>query len=72
MLMKVGGNAKLTIPFQLAYGERGDGLNIPPRAALIFIIELLAINCNSLLACAVEELEELDVRRLTGGSSESG
>jgi FKBP-type peptidyl-prolyl cis-trans isomerase len=41
--MKVGGKRKLTIPWQLAYGENGSGEKIPPKAALKFDIELLEI-----------------------------
>lgn len=41
--MKVGGKRKLTIPWQLAYGEKGSGASIPPKAALKFDIELLEI-----------------------------
>jgi FKBP-type peptidyl-prolyl cis-trans isomerase FkpA len=41
--MKVGGKRKLTIPYQLAYGEAGSGEKIPPKAALKFDIELLEI-----------------------------
>lgn len=41
--MKVGGKRKLTIPWQMAYGEAGSGDKIPPKAALKFDIELLGI-----------------------------
>lgn len=42
-LMKEGAKYRFYLPYNLAYGERGAGADIPPYAALIFDVELLQV-----------------------------
>ena len=43
-LVKKGGKIELVLPPELAYGEQGAGVAIPPNATLYFEVEVLDVN----------------------------
>ena len=45
-MMKTGGRWRVVIPYDAAYGDQGRPPTIPPRAALEFDIELVAVEAG--------------------------
>jgi peptidylprolyl isomerase len=42
--MRVGGRRVLTIPPDLAYGDRGSGTSVAPNATIVFVVDLLDVD----------------------------
>ena len=67
--MSIGAKFKVTLPAEWAYGRKGKGVNengieIPPNAALVYVIELFEIRdswkLNEKKAEKPEEREKLE------------
>lgn len=65
--MRIGGKRRLFIPYQMAYGEKGRGI-IPPKAELIFDVELLNVEDLPVIPAAQDLLTALEesTARLNG------
>lgn len=58
--MKAGGKRTVTVPASLAYGTAGSGA-VPANAAMVFDIELLAVDPNGWLGVTALKTEDLTV-----------
>lgn len=58
--MKVGGKRTVTVPASLAYGSTGQGA-VPANAAMVFDIELLAVDPNGWLTVTEVRADDLVV-----------
>ncbi|HWL00221.1 MAG TPA: FKBP-type peptidyl-prolyl cis-trans isomerase [Parapedobacter sp.] len=54
-LMPVGAQYRIFVPYELGYGERGAGQDIPPFSPLIFEVELVSVQPTMDAPVAVEE-----------------
>ena len=43
-LMSAGAHYRIYVPYELGYGERGAGQDIPPFSSLIFDVELISVH----------------------------
>jgi len=43
-MMKPGGKARMICPPEIAYGDRGAGALVPPKATLVFDVELIEVS----------------------------
>ena len=58
--IRVGGRRVLTIPPELAYGERGAGAAIGPDETLVFVIDLVAVGDETTASEDATESEQPD------------
>ena len=65
--MREGGRRQLTIPPDMAYGERGAGQDIPPDSTLVFVVDLLSTTSPLEVVNAPEPVTELEVEVIAEG-----
>jgi peptidylprolyl isomerase len=62
--LRVGDQAIMVIPGEIAYGSRGAGKVIPPNATLIFVVEILDVKAKSLTDVLAKTLSEKGVEAM--------
>ena len=62
--LRIGDQAILVIPSDLAYGPKGAGDVIPPNSKLIFIVEVVDVKANSLADVLSTTLKEKGVEAM--------
>lgn len=55
-LMSQGAQYRIYIPYELGYGERGAGQDIPPYSTLIFEVELISVEKGTEIPAAAEPI----------------